>query len=132
MKVLVVGSGGREHALCWAAARSPTLEKLYCAPGNAGTAGLAEGVPIRAEDVGHGEIQAGDPADDEQVEVVQRSGVQPQAHAAGGKVGSGNIDNLYLLGAAVPVDDRRLHGQLRTALPPGKPTRRRTPDGRGR
>jgi phosphoribosylamine--glycine ligase len=51
MRVLVVGSGGREHALCWALAASPLLEKLWCAPGNPGTAGLAENVPIAATDI---------------------------------------------------------------------------------
>ena len=51
MKVLVVGSGGREHALCWSIAASPLCDKLYCAPGNAGIAAEAECVPIGAEDV---------------------------------------------------------------------------------
>ena len=51
MKVLVVGSGGREHALCWAIAQSPKCKKLYCAPGNAGTAAVAENVEIDAEDL---------------------------------------------------------------------------------
>jgi phosphoribosylamine--glycine ligase len=51
MKVLVVGAGGREHALCWAIAASPLTEQLYCAPGNAGIAGEAECVDIGAEDV---------------------------------------------------------------------------------
>ncbi|MEO5338492.1 MAG: phosphoribosylamine--glycine ligase [Magnetospirillum sp. WYHS-4] len=46
MKVLVVGSGGREHALCWAIAQSPLCEKLYCAPGNAGIAAVAECLDI--------------------------------------------------------------------------------------
>ena len=50
MKVLVVGSGGREHALCWSIAASPLCDKLYCAPGNAGIAAEAECVPIGAED----------------------------------------------------------------------------------
>ena len=50
MKVLLVGSGGREHALAWALAKSPLLTKLYCAPGNAGIAQLAERVPIAATD----------------------------------------------------------------------------------
>jgi phosphoribosylamine--glycine ligase len=51
MRVLVVGSGGREHALCWAIAASPLCDKLYCAPGNAGIAAEAECVPIGAEEV---------------------------------------------------------------------------------
>jgi phosphoribosylamine--glycine ligase len=51
MKVLVVGSGGREHALCWAIAKSPKCEKLYAAPGNAGIADVAECVKVKAEDV---------------------------------------------------------------------------------
>ena len=51
MRVLVVGGGGREHALCWAIAASPLLTKLYCAPGNPGTAEFAENVAIVATDV---------------------------------------------------------------------------------
>ena len=51
MKVLVVGGGGREHALCWAIAASPLITGLYCAPGNAGIAQEAECVDIAAEDV---------------------------------------------------------------------------------
>ena len=50
MKVLLVGSGGREHALAWALAKSPLLTKLYCAPGNAGIAQVAECVPVAATD----------------------------------------------------------------------------------
>ncbi len=46
MRILVVGSGGREHALCWAIAASPLCDKLFCAPGNAGIAAVAECVPI--------------------------------------------------------------------------------------
>nr|MBA2528556.1 phosphoribosylamine--glycine ligase [Euzebyales bacterium] len=44
MKVLVLGGGGREHALCWALARSASVGKVCCAPGNAGTAEVAETV----------------------------------------------------------------------------------------
>jgi phosphoribosylamine--glycine ligase len=50
MRVLVVGSGGREHALAWAIAASPLVDRLYCAPGNAGIAQEAECVPIAARD----------------------------------------------------------------------------------
>ena len=46
MKILVVGGGGREHALCWTIAASPLCHKLYCAPGNAGIAEEAECVGI--------------------------------------------------------------------------------------
>jgi len=51
MNVLVVGGGGREHALCWKIAASPLCDKLYCAPGNAGIAAEAECVAIAADDV---------------------------------------------------------------------------------
>ncbi len=51
MNILVVGSGGREHAICLALAKSPRKPKLFCAPGNAGIEGIAELVPIGAEDV---------------------------------------------------------------------------------
>ena len=51
MKVLVVGSGGREHALCWAIAKSKKLHKLFCAPGNGGIAQVSECVDISAEDI---------------------------------------------------------------------------------
>jgi phosphoribosylamine--glycine ligase len=51
MKILVVGGGGREHALVWKIAQSPRVTKIFCAPGNAGIAELAECVPIPADDV---------------------------------------------------------------------------------
>jgi len=50
-RVLVTGSGGREHALAWKLSQSPQIEKLYAAPGNSGTAQLGENVAIAAEDV---------------------------------------------------------------------------------
>src|ERR1700761_8287953 len=50
MKVLVVGSGGRESALCAALARDPNVDALVCAPGNPGTAEVAESVPVQIGD----------------------------------------------------------------------------------
>jgi len=51
MRVLIIGSGGREHALAWAIAKSPQLNKLYIAPGNPGTAQIAENVLLRTTDI---------------------------------------------------------------------------------
>ena len=51
MRVLIIGSGGREHALAWAISASPLLTDLYVAPGNPGTAGLATNVPLRMNDI---------------------------------------------------------------------------------
>jgi len=51
MKILVVGSGGREHALVWKIAQSPLVKKIFCAPGNAGIGQIAECVDIKADDI---------------------------------------------------------------------------------
>ncbi|MBX3462482.1 MAG: phosphoribosylamine--glycine ligase [Planctomycetes bacterium] len=51
MNVLVVGSGGREHALCWKIRRSPLVRRLFCAPGNPGTAAVADNVDLAADDL---------------------------------------------------------------------------------
>lgn len=51
MKVLVVGSGGREHAICWALKKSPKVTELYCAPGNGGISQLATCVDVKATDI---------------------------------------------------------------------------------
>lgn len=51
MRILVVGGGGREHALCWAISASPLCTKLFCAPGNAGIAQVAECMDVGAEDI---------------------------------------------------------------------------------
>ena len=50
MKVLVVGSGGREHAIAWKLAQSKEVEKIFIAPGNAGTAAVGENVDIGVND----------------------------------------------------------------------------------
>ncbi len=51
MKILVIGGGGREHALAWKLAQSPEAERVFCAPGNAGTEEIAENVPIAANEL---------------------------------------------------------------------------------
>ena len=51
MRVLVIGSGGREHALCWKLRQSPQVEELYCAPGNPGIAEVADLVPIAVDEI---------------------------------------------------------------------------------
>src|SRR5829696_337297 len=51
MNVLVIGSGGREHALCWALAASPTVTGVLCAPGNAGIAEVAECIGLPVDDL---------------------------------------------------------------------------------
>ena len=50
MKVLVIGGGGREHAICWKLSKSPKVDELYCAPGNAGIAEVAKCVDIGVMD----------------------------------------------------------------------------------
>ena len=51
MKILVIGGGGREHALVWKLKQSPAVDRIFCAPGNAGTASIAENVPITATEL---------------------------------------------------------------------------------
>jgi len=51
MKILVVGSGGREHALCWKLAQNPKVESVMCAPGNGGTAQVGENIPVKDDDI---------------------------------------------------------------------------------
>ncbi len=77
MKVLVVGSGGREHALCWKLAQSAQVEKLWCAPGNAGIAAVAECVAIGVDEY----ERIADFAESNEVELVV---VGPEAPLCGG------------------------------------------------
>ncbi len=51
MKILVIGSGGREHALVWKINQSPLVKKIYCAPGNAGISEIVENVNIESTDI---------------------------------------------------------------------------------
>jgi len=50
MNILVIGSGGREHTICWALSKSPKVDKIYCLPGNGGISEIAECVPISVMD----------------------------------------------------------------------------------
>ena len=50
MDILVIGGGGREHAICWSLAKSPKVDKIYCAPGNAGIGQIAELVPLQVHE----------------------------------------------------------------------------------
>ena len=51
MKVLVIGSGGREHAICWGISANKKIDKIYCAPGNAGISNIAEIVNIKTDNL---------------------------------------------------------------------------------
>jgi len=51
MKILIIGGGGREHALAWKIAQSPKVTALFCAPGNPGTAPMATNLDIPADDI---------------------------------------------------------------------------------
>ena len=51
MKILIIGSGGREHALAWKLRQSPHADRIFCAPGNAGTAEISENVAIPTSDL---------------------------------------------------------------------------------
>ena len=77
MKVLVVGGGGREHALCWRLAQSPSVTRVLAAPGNAGTAAVAERVAVGAEDL-DGIVQVADELD------VDLTVVGPEAQLVAG------------------------------------------------
>ena len=89
MKLLIVGSGGREHALAWKLYRSPRVSRIYTAPGNAGTASLGENLPIKA-----GDIQA--LADAAQKLSIDLTLVGPEASLA-----SGIVDRFQGLGLPI-------------------------------
>ena len=91
MKILVVGSGGREHVLVWKLSQSPLVEKVYCAPGNAGTAQDAENLNIPADDV----MRLAKFAKDNQIDLTV---VGPEAPLVAGIVDEFRRQNLNVFG----------------------------------
>ena len=91
MRVLVIGSGAREHTLCWALSRSPRLSKLYCAPGNGGTAALVENVPLDPLDF----TQCADWAEEHAIELTI---IGPEDPLAGGIVDAFQARGLRVFG----------------------------------
>jgi phosphoribosylamine---glycine ligase len=91
VKVLVVGSGAREHALAWACARSPLVDAVLCAPGNGGTALVARNVPVGAEDV-EGLVQL---ALAEDVDLVV---IGPDASVAAGLADALDVEGIDVFG----------------------------------
>ena len=93
MKVLIVGSGGREHALAWKIAQSNTVSKVFVAPGNAGTATetKTENIAIDAEDIAALKVFA-------QQEAIQLTIVGPEAPLVAGIVDEFQQDSLAVFG----------------------------------
>ena len=91
MNILVVGSGGREHALVWALHRSPVVRRLYCAPGNPGIAGLATTFPVKADDIAGMMAIA-------QREKIDLTVVGPEQPLAGGIVDAFQRNGLTIFG----------------------------------
>jgi len=91
MKILVVGSGGREHVLVWKFSQSPLVSKVYCAPGNAGTAQDAENLNIPADDV----MRLAKFAKDNQIDLTV---VGPEAPLVAGIVDEFRRQNLNVFG----------------------------------
>src|SRR5260370_35682139 len=89
MKVLVVGSGAREHALVWKCVQSDLVERVYCAPGNGGTGGISRKLPM-------GGAQGG-----RVVELAKRRGVRLIVISAAAGIGGGGGGALVPRGIAV-------------------------------
>ncbi|MDY7009526.1 MAG: phosphoribosylamine--glycine ligase [Planctomycetota bacterium] len=91
MNILIIGGGGREHALAWKIAQSRHCNKLYCAPGNAGTTQISENLPIKAEDI-PAVVAA---AKEKHVDLVV---VGPEDPLAGGMVDSVRAEGIMCFG----------------------------------
>ena len=121
MKVLVVGGGGREHALCWSLHRSPLVEEIFCAPGNPGIAEVADCLPVSAGDI----VEIADLAEKLHVDLTV---VGPGAAAlARDRRRVHQARAADLRSDAPGRADRDLQGLLQGVLPPPQ-----HPDGRGR
>jgi phosphoribosylamine--glycine ligase len=104
MRVLVVGGGGREHALLWKIRQSPLVTELYCAPGNAGIAEIASCVPIAAEDT----VELGDFAEKIRVDLTV---VGPEVPLSLGIVDEFSRRGLRILGptqAAAEIESSKV------------------------
>ncbi|MBF0331699.1 MAG: phosphoribosylamine--glycine ligase [Candidatus Omnitrophica bacterium] len=101
MKILVVGSGGREHALVWKLKSNPRVKKIYCAPGNGGIAALAECVDIKADDI----VALADFAHQEKIDVTV---VGPEASLVEGIVDLFEEEGLKVFGPSMAA--ARLEG----------------------
>lgn len=101
MRILVIGGGGREHALAWKIARSPLVEKVFCAPGNAGTVHSAQNVAIAATDI----PALVEFADNEKIDLTV---VGPEAPLIGGIVDRFEARGLPVFGPS--TDPARIEG----------------------
>ena len=107
MNVLIVGGGGREHAIAWKLSRSPRVTKIFCAPGNAGTALLGENLPVGASDV-PALVQA---ARDHRIELTV---VGPDDALAAGIVDAFQAEGLKIFGpvaAAAQLESSKAFGK---------------------
>ena len=91
MNVLVIGSGGREHALVWKLAQSGKVDRLFCAPGNPGTSPLATNIPLKADDIGSLRAFA-------QAEAIDLTVVGPEQPLAAGLVDAFEQAGLRVFG----------------------------------
>ena len=122
MKVLVVGSGAREHALCWKLRHSPEVKELYCAPGNVGMAKIADRVPIDPSSI----VELADFAASIKIGLTV---VGPELPLTLGIVDEFQKRDLPIFGAtqARPAGHQQRHGHRRWSEVPYPPVRDRVP-----
>ena len=99
-KILVIGSGGREHAIVWKLSASPEISKIYCAPGNGGISHLAECIPILADDI----ISLADFAEKESIDLTI---VGPEAPLSMGIVDFFRQRGLHIFGPDSRAAERK-------------------------